>query len=204
MGTHTQTHVDLALSTGTFLEIRDKLRAAGYDHLFVASDEGLTIDLGTISIVEEGDSETKDWPLSAIEQLLIREEGERLSVYRDSKGLWTIGIGRLVDKMAGGCVTQAESRLMLKRDVHVREKALRERLPWFDTLSDVRQMVLLAMSFQMGVAGLLVFKRTLRLIEAGEWSAAADAMLDSKWAREDSPQRARRMAEAMRTGAMGV
>jgi lysozyme len=57
-----------------------------------------------------------------------------------------------------------------------------------------------AMTFQLGVSGVMAFKRLLAALERGDWPAAAAEMLDSKWAKEDSPARARRMAAAMASG----
>jgi lysozyme len=51
----------------------------------------------------------------------------------------------------------------------------------------------------MGVAGLLKFKGTLGAVQRGDYDAAARGMLSSRWAQQ-TPARARRTAEAMRTG----
>ena len=45
------------------------------------------------------------------------------------------------------------------------------------------------------IDGLLAFKHTLRLLRDESWGLAAMEMLDSKWAREDSPERAKRLAD---------
>jgi lysozyme len=63
----------------------------------------------------------------------------------------------------------------------------------------MRKGVLLNMSFQLGVEGLLKFERALGLIEVGPYDLAAHAMLQSKWAKQ-TPARAMRMAEQMRGG----
>jgi lysozyme len=55
------------------------------------------------------------------------------------------------------------------------------------------------MSFQLGIAGLLKFKSTLAFIEAGDYENAATNMLKSLWAKQ-TPQRAKRLAEQMRSG----
>jgi lysozyme len=66
----------------------------------------------------------------------------------------------------------------------------------------VRRGVLVAMTYQLkgGIAGLVKFKGTLAAIKRSDWEAAARGMLASLWARQ-TPGRARRTAEAMRTGA---
>lgn len=65
--------------------------------------------------------------------------------------------------------------------------------------NDARRDVLYSMAYQMGVAGLAGFTNTLGLISRGEFTRAASAMMNSLWARQ-TPNRARRHAEVMRTG----
>lgn len=77
--------------------------------------------------------------------------------------------------------------------------ALRSRLPWYDSLDEARQGVLANMAFQMGVDGLLGFRNTLAMVERGEYAAAADGMMASKWAQQ-TPRRAARLSQQMRTG----
>jgi len=52
------------------------------------------------------------------------------------------------------------------------------------------------MAFQMGVGGLLQFKRTLGSIEDGQYGEAAVEMLDSLWAQQ-TPERAKRLSKQM-------
>ena len=66
-------------------------------------------------------------------------------------------------------------------------------------LSHVRQEVLINMAFQLGRAGLGGFSETRTHILAGEWEEAHNEMLRSKWAEEDTPTRANKMADAMHT-----
>lgn len=140
--------------------------------------------------------------MSLIENLanqLRRDEGEVLHAYQDHLGFWTIGIGRLIDKRKGGGLTKDEAAYLLGNDIARFTNALRTRLPWFDRIDEARQGVLANMAFQMGVDGLLGFRNTLGMIERGEYDAAANAMLQSKWAQQ-TPQRAARLAQQMRTG----
>ena len=65
---------------------------------------------------------------------------------------------------------------------------------------DVRQDVIVQMAFQMGVSGVLAFRRAAAALQARDWEGAASAILDSAWARRQTPHRARRLAEQLRTG----
>ena len=133
-----------------------------------------------------------------IQQLRLHE-GERLKPYRCTAGKLTIGVGRNLEDRG---ITAEESAYLLNNDIEREWKALTTSLPWVTGLNDVRQRVLLDMSFNLGIVGLLKFKNTLATIERGEYARAADMMLDSLWARQVG-NRAKRLSQMMRTGTDG-
>jgi lysozyme len=152
---------------------------------------------------------------AVLEAELIRDEGERLKAYKDTKGKWTIGIGRNLDDvgtvpltrtkadvLANG-VNQAEIDQLFTYDINRSANDLDTHLPWWRKLDPVRQRVLLNMCFNMGIGnaahGLCSFVHTLAMIEHGDYSSAADAMPHSEWAREVGI-RAARLADMMRNG----
>lgn len=131
---------------------------------------------------------------------LKADEGVKAQAYQDQLGFWTIGVGRLIDsRKPGSGLRPSEIDFMLQNDIDDRIEALTRSLPWFQNLDDARKGVLLNMAFQMGVEGLMGFKNTLRMVEDGDYMGAARNMLQSKWA-EQTPARAARMAEQMRSG----
>lgn len=128
------------------------------------------------------------------------DEGRKPCAYQDHLGFWTIGVGRLVDaRKPGAGLRPAEMDFMLSNDIEDRVQQLTARLPWFTKLDEARQGVLLNMSFQMGVAGLLGFKNTLKMVENGDYDGAATGMLHSLWATQ-TPARAKRLSLQMRLG----
>lgn len=140
------------------------------------------------------------------------DEGEELVAYKDTMGLWTIGVGHLIDPKRGanpapfgvdlrngGEITPAQSAELLGRDIAAKAAELDKALPWWRKLSDARQRVLLNMAFNLGTAGLLGFANTLRMVEGGSYRAAAEAMLRSKWAGQVGA-RATRLAAMMGAG----
>lgn len=137
------------------------------------------------------------------QQNLIRqlrdEEGEVLSAYSDHLGFLTIGVGRLIDKRKGGGITSEESAYLLGNDIAKINAQLDARIPWWRKLDEARQAVLQGMAFQMGIDGLLGFKNTLKMIEAGDYDGAGKGMLNSLWAKQ-TPGRAKRMSDQMKTG----
>lgn len=130
---------------------------------------------------------------------LVRDEGEVLHAYQDHLGFWTIGVGHLIDKRKGGGITKEESAYLLHNDIDRKEKELLARAPWMATLDEARFGVMMNMAFQLGVDGLLKFVNTLQMVEDGDYDGAADGMLKSLWAKQ-TPERALRMSEQMRTG----
>lgn len=130
---------------------------------------------------------------------LREEEGEVLSAYSDHLGYLTIGVGRLIDKRKGGGITREESEYLLANDIAKVDAQLDAKLPWWRNMNDARQAVLQGMAFQMGINGLLGFKTTLKNVQEGKYSVAAEGMLASLWAKQ-TPARAKRMSEQMRSG----
>ena len=145
--------------------------------------------------------------MSALADLLGREEGLRLLVYDDATGRPlrpgsvvvghpTIGIGRCLDRRG---ITEAEALLLLDNDLAEVRAEVAHALPWSAALSDTRRTVLQAMAFQMGIAGLLQVRATRAAAQRGDHAAAAEGMLASAWAKQ-TPARAARIAALMRQG----
>lgn len=127
---------------------------------------------------------------------LKRDEGIRLKPYRDSVGKMTIGVGRNLTDVG---LSMDEAEIMLMNDVDRTIEDLDRALPWWRTLDEVRQRVLVNMGFNMGVAEIARWRNWHALIQSGQYDAAADAMLRTLWARQVGP-RATRLADLMRRG----
>ena len=126
---------------------------------------------------------------------LIADEGLRLKPYTDTVGKLTIGVGRNLDDEG---ITAQEALYLLNNDIQRIEKVLAP-LPNFSQLSEPRQRVITEMAFNIGFQGVMEFKEMWKAIQDQDWDGAANAMLDSLWAKEVG-QRATRLATAMRTG----
>jgi lysozyme len=126
---------------------------------------------------------------------LVKHEGFSNKPYTDTVGKITIGVGRnLSDKG----ISDAEAQMLLANDIDECVDDL-ATFAWLKTLNPVRQRVLLDMRFNLGPNRLREFKRTLALIEAGEFTKAAEAMLASKWATQVG-RRATTLSRMMATG----
>lgn len=129
-------------------------------------------------------------------ETLKRHEGFRATPYHDAVGKLTVGYGRNLEAV-GVSTGMAES--MLQEDIEAAVAGLDERLPWWRALDDVRQEVLVNMAFNVGLRGLLGFRRMLAAAEAGDYDTAADEMLDSRWEQQVGA-RAHELAAMMRQG----
>ena len=137
------------------------------------------------------------------EQLEI-DEGVVHEIYLDHLGYHTIGIGHLVtdeDPEYGANVGTKvdESRCIeaFNQDVETVIKDCKILYPDFDDLPEEVQQIVANMMFNMGRPRLSKFKGMKRGVDAKDWNAAADEMVDSVWYRQVT-NRAERLVERMR------
>jgi lysozyme len=123
-------------------------------------------------------------------QQVMAHEGFRQKPYLCTAGKLTIGYGRNLDDNG---ITQAESLALLLNDLDECERDL-QSFPWWEGLSEVRKHALLDMRFNLGPTRFRGFKKMLAALEAGNFTEAATQMRDSKWARQDVPARAEKLA----------
>lgn len=127
---------------------------------------------------------------------LERDEGLKLTPYTDSRGVLTIGFGRNLDNVG---ISRTEALYLLDNDITEVCRRLDQFLPWWRTLDDARARALANMAFQMGLGGLLGFRKMLAALKDGHWLAAREEALASAWARQ-TPERAKRIAQIFATG----
>jgi lysozyme len=148
---------------------------------------------------------------------LIEHEGLVLTVYQDSLGIDTIGIGRNLEDRGISKeeldymdipsmavvyehgITEADARYLAENDVQIVEEELVRSHPCVDKLDSVRQLVLMDMAFNMGVPRLCKFKNMWNAIHNEDFPNAAKEMLDSRWAIQVK-SRATKLANAMHNG----
>lgn len=126
----------------------------------------------------------------------MRDEEWRRHPYRDSVGKLTIGVGHNLDDKP---ISDRAVRVILEDDVSDATRELFNALPWTRDLDEARQAVLINMSFNLGIGGLLQFKKTLAAIKEQRWLDAGREMMDSKWAMQVGP-RAHRLRKQIETG----
>ena len=135
--------------------------------------------------------------LERLRKQLIDHEGLRNKPYRCTAGKLTIGVGRNLEAVG---ISTTEALYLLDNDLERLIRQMRAE-PWFQAVRDneVRQRVLIDMAFNMGLAGLKTFKRTLEAVEDGDFELASQMMLQSKWSGQVG-KRATRLAAMMLSG----
>lgn len=104
--------------------------------------------------------------------------------------------------------SEEEAATALHEEVNACKRQLADRCPEFVRLAEISEIpraeVLLNMTFNLGVDGLLKFKNTLALLRSAieghaSYARVADGMLNSLWAKQVG-RRADELARQMRTG----
>lgn len=137
--------------------------------------------------------------MNAREQIQ-RDEGRVATAYKDHLGYLTIGDGILIDQRRGGGLRPEEMDFITDNRLKLYAKELVTDYPWYARLNEPRQAAMLNMRHQLGQAGLANFKKMLAALRDERWAEAEYQALDSKWAKEDTPARAKRVARQLATG----
>lgn len=127
----------------------------------------------------------------AVRSVLIADEGLWLKPYRDTKGLWTYGVGRLIGAdLIDLRISKRIALAMLDEDI---EQAVADACAilgaeaW-STMNDARKIATISLLFTLGGPKFAKFHDTIAAIQRGDWNAAAAGVKDSKWARDVDPR----------------
>lgn len=148
--------------------------------------------------------------MSSIHGLIKYEEDWRAKPYLCSEGYPTVGFGFRIGpkgadiKLYQFTLPQSAGNAWLDEFLKKTDNEMRS-IPNIAAALDAcagypaRLAVLQSMAYQMGVPVLANFKNTLKDVAQHNWNSAATGMLESRWAKQ-TPERAQRHAEQMRTG----
>ena len=130
--------------------------------------------------------------MSLIDNIKI-SEGFRSRPYRCTENHLTIGYGFAIKDLE---LDRDICDMILERKVAKLVQRLEKNLPYLPSLPKDAQDVLIEMAYQMGVSGLLKFKKTLMYVESKDYKDASVEMLDSRWAKQ-TPNRAKKLSDIM-------
>ena len=135
------------------------------------------------------------------------EEWMRLKKYRCSAGKWTIGYGRNLDvnpffegNRIPDEITQHEAEIILIHDLNHAAIVLAAAWHGYELIQGARRDACIQMCYQLGLDGFLGFKKMRSALVWCDWQTAYKEALDSKWAMQDCPKRAKRVASQFLTG----
>lgn len=131
----------------------------------------------------------------ALTQMLIRHEGMRPFPYLDTVGKTTIGVGR---NLTAEGLSQAEIMVLFDNDLDAVIRDL-QSFDWFAGLSDARQQALCDLRFNLGHDGFRQFRKMIHAIAVKNYTAAAQEMRQSLWAKQVK-NRAEELAQMMERG----
>lgn len=124
------------------------------------------------------------------------DEGFRGNIYIDHKGFKTIGFGFNLDT---NYLPEEVGRFWLQTIVNKIESDLSGHFIFWHYLNDASKYVLINMTYQLGLNGLLKFKNFLDSLADKNIDKAALDLKDSQWYR-DFTSRATRLINILKSG----
>ena len=104
----------------------------------------------------------------------------------------TIGWGRNIEDIG---ISEKEADYLLGNDIAQIVSDLSIHIATWEELSKARKEVFIDMCYNLGLPRFLKFKKMLAALEKGDVAEVATQMMDSKWARDDVPRRARHLQQ---------
>ena len=121
-----------------------------------------------------------------IKQMIIKHEGKINRPYKDSLGLWTVGVGHLIGDgkslppEMNREFSDEEVMAMFEKDyAHHRSAAM--NIPGFDKLDGRGQGALTDLTFNMGPSWISKWPKLKKQLEEGDTQSAAKNLEQSKW-----------------------
>ena len=142
--------------------------------------------------------------LELLQEQLAIDEGIKFEIYLDHLDLPTCGIGHLIlesdpeyGEPVGTPVSEERVTELFQQDCAIVLEDCQILYPDFNDLPEEVQQIVANMMFNMGRPRLSKFKGMKRGVDARDWNAAADEMVDSGWYRQVT-NRADRLVNRMR------
>ena len=122
-------------------------------------------------------------------------EGFKSRVYKCTEGYDTIGYGFAIKDLE---LDEDIAELILLRKLEKLQHRIASIFSWWYNSPNAVKNVVTNMCYQLGVSGFSKFKKTIYLLETGQYEDASIEMLDSLWAKQ-TPNRAKELSETLRS-----
>tara|TARA_R110002020_G_scaffold69405_1_gene180628 strand:+ start:951 stop:1358 length:408 start_codon:yes stop_codon:yes gene_type:complete len=123
-----------------------------------------------------------------------KHEGFSSVVYKCTAGYDTIGYGKRIKYLQ---VTEEQSTEWLEEDLENLKYTLSGKYDWFLPAPQEVRDIVMNMNYQLGVSAFSKFKKTIKYISDKDYQGASTEMLDSLWARVQTPRRAKELSDRM-------
>ena len=138
--------------------------------------------------------------LNNLKEMIAKHEGYEPRVYKCSNGFDTIGYGFAIkdlfmDEEIANLILDKKIREILSR-ISADEEGWDT---WFWEKPQGIKEVLVNMIYQIGFSGVRKFRKTIQYMKDDNFLLASEEMLDSKWAKSDSPNRAKELSEIVKS-----
>lgn len=148
--------------------------------------------------------------MNKLEEMLIRHEGDDPKAYTDSKGIWSLGIGRNLESPGLSkheiitIFQQIElpenlRLFLLDNDIQTVTNQLESSYPWFRDLEGARRDAVIDLCFNLGINRFRGFVEMIKAFERQDYETAANECLDSQAGRE-LPDRYGELSQMIKTG----
>jgi len=136
----------------------------------------------------------------SLAERLMEHEGFVPKIYKDTRGLATIGYGHLVTKQDTFIedVEYPEEELydLFLKDLQKAKNGAEEIVGHIKELHPTAKEIITEMVYQLGVTGVRRFLKTLLHLENRDYKNASLEMLDSAW-RKQTPKRCEKLSKLM-------
>jgi GH24 family phage-related lysozyme (muramidase) len=139
---------------------------------------------------------------AATKKMIMDHEGVVNYPYKDSKGLWTIGVGHLIGdgkklppeyeayKNNGGpfdkknnktpAMTNEQIQKLFEED-YAKHKTMAMKTPGWDLANETGQAAMIDLAYNLGGTWYKSWPKTSKALADGNFDAAAEGLKDSKW-----------------------
>ena len=146
--------------------------------------------------------------INQLRKELERDEGCKYEIYLDHLGHRTFGVGHLINdddpewspqwwSDVGTEVSEERVKEAFSYDIETVLSNCKHLYENFEDLPEEVQLIIANMMFNLGHTRLSKFKNMKRGVDARDWNAAADEMVDSLWYKQVA-NRANRLVKRMR------
>lgn len=126
---------------------------------------------------------------SSVMSMIKVHEGVRTRPYKDSLGLWTVGVGHLIGD--GRSLPPEYNREFSMDEIdrifakdYAHHKKAAEKIPGYDKLDEKGKAALIDLTFNMGPAWYKKWPRLQESLKEGDTEAAASSLENSLWYRQ--------------------